>query len=94
MTFDGGSWVDRLSARFSRLLKRLELNRPRIGFYTLRRVFRTIADETRDFPAIDLIMGHRDPTMGGHYRERISDERLTAVSDYVRNWLFGVRKPR
>jgi hypothetical protein len=33
-------------------------------------------------------MGHSDPTMGGHYRERIEDERLIAVSDHVRAWLF------
>jgi hypothetical protein len=34
-------------------------------------------------------MGHADPSMGGHYRERIDDARLQAVSDHVRQWLFG-----
>lgn len=58
-------------------------------FYALRHSFRTVADETRDFPAIDLIMGHADETMASRYRERISDERLVAVTDFVHRWLFG-----
>src|SRR5262249_54915226 len=60
-----------------------------IGFYTLRHVFRTVADAARDPVAIDLIMGHSDPSMGGHYRERIEDSRLLAVAEHVRQWLFG-----
>ena len=39
--------------------------------------------------AIDLIMGHSDPSMGGHYRERVEDSRLQAVAEHVRAWLFG-----
>ena len=34
-------------------------------------------------------MGHVDSTMAGQYRERISDERLQAVVETVRAWLFG-----
>lgn len=36
-------------------------------------------------------MGHAvsDRDMSAVYRERISDERLVAVTDYVREWLFG-----
>lgn len=60
----------------------------RRGFYALRHTFRTIADETRDFPAIDRVMGHSDNTMGGHYRERIADDRLKAVVDHVHAWLY------
>ena len=59
------------------------------SFYTLRHVFRTIADTARDPVAIDHIMGHSDPSMGERYRERIDDARLTAVTDAVRTWLFG-----
>jgi hypothetical protein len=33
-------------------------------------------------------MGHESPHMSSHYRERISDERLKAVTDHVRKWLF------
>ena len=64
-----------------------------LGFYTLRHVFRTVADEVRDPVAIDLIMGHTDPPMAGHYRERISDARLKAVTEHVRAWLFAEPKP-
>jgi hypothetical protein len=39
--------------------------------------------------AIDLIMGHSDPSMGGRYRERVEDSRLLAVVEHVRQWLFG-----
>jgi hypothetical protein len=34
-------------------------------------------------------MGHADETMASRYRERISDERLIAVTDHVHHWLFG-----
>ena len=27
--------------------------------------------------------------MAGHYRQRIDDDRLRRVTDYVRNWLFA-----
>jgi integrase len=59
-------------------------------FNVLRHTFRTVADETGDRPAIDLVMGHADPSMGAVYRERIADERLRAVVNHVRTWLFRV----
>jgi hypothetical protein len=37
-------------------------------------------------------MGHTRDDMASANRERISDERLKAVSDHVRNWLFGAGK--
>jgi integrase len=67
----------------------LGLKREGVGFYTLRHVFRTVADAARDPVAVDLIMGHTDSSMGGRYRERIEDARLRAVADHVRAWLFG-----
>ena len=30
-----------------------------------------------------------DASMAAHYRERIGDDRLRAVVDHVRVWLFG-----
>jgi integrase len=72
-----------------KLLKALAINgRQGLGFYTLRHTFRTVADEAKDQPAADYIMGHEVPHMSSVYRETISDERLRAVSDRVRSWLF------
>jgi integrase len=79
-----------LAQEMGRLLQRLHINgRKGLGFYTLRHTFRTVADEAKDQPACDFIMGHADPSMAGHYHERISDERLRAVTDHVHAWLFG-----
>jgi hypothetical protein len=33
-------------------------------------------------------MGHNSGHVSEHYRERIGDERLRAVADHVRAWLF------
>src|SRR5262249_33779108 len=79
-----------LSREFGKLLRRLDINgRKGIGFYTLRHTFRTVADEAKDQPAADYIMGHESSHMSTVYRERISDERLKAVTDHVHRWLFG-----
>ncbi len=64
------------------------LYRRGVGFYTLRHVFETIAGESRDQVAVDFIMGHERGDMASVYRERISDERLIAVTDCVHTWLF------
>jgi hypothetical protein len=73
-----------------KLLNKLGINgRNGLGFYTLRHIFRTIADEAKDQPAVDYIMGHCDASMAGHYRERIDDSRLWAVVEHVHTWLFG-----
>ena len=85
----GNTWQDAVGVICRELLIELDLKRPGRNFYGLRHTFRTIADEVRDRPAIDLIMGHSDPSMGAIYRERIGDDRLQAVVDHVRSWLFA-----
>jgi integrase len=85
-----GKWIqsDSLQTMFRILLRKLNLYRPGLSFYSIRHAFLTIAEESRDFPAVKMIMGHRDSSMSGHYRERISDARLRAVVETVRGWLW------
>lgn len=75
---------DYLSHAFSGLLKRLKMRRDGLSFYSLRHVFRTVADGARDVPAARVIMGHVDAGIDAVYRERIDDARLRAVTDHVR----------
>jgi integrase len=70
-----------------KLLNALGINGHR-NFYALRHTFETIGGEARDQPAVDAIMGHARDDMASVYRERISDERLRAVVEHVRQWLF------
>ncbi len=74
-----------------KLLNELGINGHR-NFYTLRHTHRTISDGAKDQPAADHIMGHESAHMSTTYREAIADERLTAVSDHVRAWLFAPQK--
>jgi len=76
---------------FRAVLNRLGLHKPGLGYYSLRHVFRTIADEALDQPAADLIMGHVSHGMAAHYRERVGDDRLRRVAEHVRRWLYGDR---
>jgi integrase len=70
-----------------KLLDKLGINGHR-NFYTLRHTFRTVADESKDQPAVDFVMGHELAHMSSVYRETISDARLRAVANLVRTWLF------
>lgn len=79
-----------ISNEVAKLLRKLSINgRKGLGFYTFRHVFRTVADESKDQPAVDFIMGHESPHMSTVYRETISNERLRAVVNHVHGWLFG-----
>jgi len=48
-----------------------------------------VADATKDFPAVRMVMGHADDSIDATYREGIDDSRLRAVADYVHGWLFA-----
>jgi hypothetical protein len=57
--------------------------------FALRHTFQTIAGDSKDQVAVDHIMGHARDDMASVYRERISDERLRAVTECLRNWHFN-----
>ena len=77
-----------VTKEFRKLLDNLNLHRPRLGFYTLRHTFATIAGGSRDQVAVDSLMGHARDDMARVCRERIEDERLVAVVEHVHSWLF------
>jgi integrase len=91
----GGTWGkdssdNPVAKETAKLMRELGINgRKGLGFYTLRHTFRTVADEAKDQPAVDFVMGHARDDMASVYREKISDARLRAVVDHVRAWLFG-----
>src|SRR5262245_8262604 len=99
LTRHGAPWAkptadNPIATETGKLLRKLGINgRKGRGFYTLRHVFRTVADGAKDQPAADFIMGHEVPHMSNVYRETIGDEHLRAVTDQVRAWLFAESKP-
>jgi integrase len=87
-----GVALDAVAYEFRKLAKRVGVKVPgRGGPYTLRHTFRTVADEVKDQPAAGLIMGHADQDISSYYRESISNERLTAITDHVREWLMNAK---
>jgi integrase len=93
ITKRGGSWSkdtsdNPVSKEFAKVRAKSGLSAGR-GFYCLRHAFETIGGDSRDQVAVDHIMGHARDDMASVYRERISDDRLRAVTDHVHKWLFG-----
>lgn len=94
ITKQGKSWYKEtpdgpIAKEARKLLDSIGISRKGVGFYALRHTFRTVADDTLDAVAIDLVMGHKDESMAAHYRERVADQRVKRVCEHVRNWLYG-----
>jgi integrase len=85
-------FIDSVGLEFSKILVRLKLKRPGLGFYALRHGFETIGGGAKDQVAVDAIMGHARDDMASLYREGIDDSRLEAVAEHVRQWLFPAKK--
>jgi integrase len=82
-----------LAKEFGKLLRALNINRRKgLGFYTLRHIFITVADEAKDQPAVDYIIGYEAPHISSVHPKTISDARLRAVTEHVRGWLYGTPK--
>ena len=85
-----GSHIDSLASEFVKITTKLGINRENLTFYGLRHTVETIGGDAKDQPALDFIMGHAPHAsdMSAVYRERIDDDRLKAVVDHVRAWLW------
>lgn len=78
-----------ITKQFRKLLNKLKLHKPGIGFYSLRHVFRTVAAGAKDLEATRCIMGHTSGHIEEGYIEQLPDDaRLRAVTDFVRAWLY------
>ncbi len=96
ITKRGNSWskdpADRpITHECRKLLDRLGIGGNR-NFYAIRHTFETIGGKSRDQIGVNAIMGHVDESMAAQYRERISDDRLRAVAEFVRSWLFSKKE--
>lgn len=78
---------DQTCIQFTALCRKCKCYRRDRSFYSLRRTFRTLADECHDQRAAALVMGHEVGDVGGLYVQRISDARLKAIADHVRDSL-------
>jgi hypothetical protein len=85
----GNGWNDdsTVTHDMRKLLNGIGINGHR-NFYRLRHTCRTIADESKDQPAADHIIGHARDDMASTYRGRIDDARVRAGAEHVRNGLF------
>jgi integrase len=96
LTTRGAPWAkgqagnDPVGGEFKKLLVDLNFHRDGIGFYSLRRTFETVAGDSLDQIAVDVVMGHSPAAndMAAVYRQRVNDQRLVVVAEYVRLWLF------
>ncbi|MCD4728171.1 MAG: tyrosine-type recombinase/integrase, partial [Pirellulales bacterium] len=80
----------RVAGVFVRVLTAAKI-KPKRGFYSIRHGFQTVGEGVNDLVAVQAIMGHAPSSddMSARYRERIDDDRLLAVTEFVRRWLFG-----
>ena len=88
--------VDNISKKFTKLCAACGISREGRGFYSLRRTFETVAGNSKDQIAVDLMMGHFDESMAAVYRQGIDDQRLIDVANYVHAWLYppkAAKKP-
>ena len=76
---------DGIAKEFTKLLEKTGLKRHGLNFYALRHTFQTFADEHGDDTATKLVMGHADNSMSNVYRQRFPDQRLIALSEFVRS---------
>jgi len=80
---------DSMGREFTKTLKDLGMYRKNLGFYTIRRTFQTIGDETGFESAVKACMAHADQSrdMSARYRQTLATQKA-AVVNYVRDWFL------
>ena len=83
-----------VSQRFGENLKAMGIKREGLNFGALRHTLQTVGEGARDKVALQYMMGHAPDSkdMSAVYREAVFEERVVAVSNYVRKWLFDSGK--
>lgn len=88
LPWEGNTCQNLIGRRFRDILRQLKLHRPGRSFYSCRHILETIGGDTADQVAVDSVMGHRRGDMAENYRHGVSDDRLRAVVNHVRAWLW------
>lgn len=95
ITSHGAPWIhgttDAVGLMFGRLVRKVDLGlngTSRLGYFWLRRTFRTVAEQAGDVHATHRIMGHAIPGKSGVYIQRVEVEQLRKVTDHVRSWVW------
>jgi integrase len=82
-----------LLCMFGRMVRELKLRG--VTFYRLRHTFKTHAHKARDREAVDLMMGHKDTSVGKIYdHNQIAWSRIRRASRVVRRRLWPKVKPK
>lgn len=83
---------DSMGREFTKALKKLGLYKKNLGFYSLRRTFQTIGDETGFESAVKACMAHAEQSrdMSARYRQELAKQKA-AVVNYVREWYLAGR---
>jgi len=93
ITRSGAAWNKSgtaITLEFNKILKALGIDQKGHSFYSLRRTFETIGEDANDQAAVSFIMGHvpRNDDMAAVYRQKMNDNRLLRVANFVHDWLF------
>lgn len=100
LTREGNCWMkengwNAISTEFRKLLVNQDYYRKGVtGFYGLRRTLETVGTDAGHQVALDFMMGHcpEEDDMPARYRQRISDESLLKVSNFMREWFLAGQK--
>ena len=78
-----------LTSRFSDLMVNVGIEASGVSFYALRHTFQTVAGDSKDQVAVDVVFGHLDDSTAERYREGLDRQRIVDVCSFVRDWYLA-----